>query len=67
MSLNDLLRVLRRLPDEAFEKLVKLERRRRQQVAGAFREDRDRWSCRRGLSKADQVAVTRRLTHRWDQ
>jgi hypothetical protein len=65
--MSDLIRALKHLSDEAFEKFVKLERRRRRQMASAFREDRDRWSYRRGLSKADQVAVTRRFTHRWDQ
>jgi len=62
-----LLRELHRLPDEAFERLVKFERRRRRQVADTFRADRDRRSYWRGLSKGDQVTVMRRVTHRWDQ
>jgi hypothetical protein len=63
----DLHRALRRLPDAAFEKLIRLERQRRQKSAGAFRKDSSRHSYRRGLSKGDQVSVTRRYTYRWDQ
>jgi hypothetical protein len=62
---NNLFRVLQRLPDSEFEKFVKAERRRRRQTAQLFREERDRWHYRRGLTKTDQIEVMRRSERSW--
>jgi hypothetical protein len=57
---NIVLRLIQRLPDEAFEQFVKLERKRRRQAARFFEQECHRWSYRRGLTKRDQVEVMRR-------
>jgi hypothetical protein len=62
---NNLFRILQRLPDPEFEKFVKAERRRRRQTAQIFREERDRWQYRRGLTKTDQIQVMRRSERSW--
>jgi hypothetical protein len=62
---NIVLRLIQRLPDEAFEQFVKLERRRRRQAARLFEQERDRWTYRRGLTRNDQIRVMRRSEPAW--
>ena len=60
MSGAAIVRALQKLSDEALEQLIRIERRRRHQARQLCRQEAQRWTFARRLTRGDQLEVMRR-------